>query len=566
MIGILVKYLIQVKTDDGSILVFLPGAPEINQAMKAIEIITRGMKVDILPLHGGLHPRDQKKVFIAASQSRTKVILATNIAETSITIPDCTYVVDSCREKQSSYDPENRMPLLLERFASKASIKQRCGRAGRVKAGSCYKLISRETYESLDEHGVPEIHRCALDQSLLSLLYMGLENGSNRFLKTLLDPPSKASVDSAIHSLKEIGAISTHQGNGRILLTPLGTHLSCIPAPPLVGKIMIMGSILGCRKASLAIAASMSLRASPFRKIDNFRQDIATLSHDVVTESIHKSRRELFYTVGNSDYAMIAAAYMLWDDAAGPKRRRYCDEMGLNIHFLQDMKQMFGQLDTSLTAAGYESTMESECNNQTWRIVRTCVVASLAPSHIVRVHRPSTKYAETIGGAKELDTEAKSLSFFIASSQPSNQLTVNEEGSELHLFENHPKVFRFPEERVFIHPCSANFFTGNFNCPWLVYYELVRTSKAFLRDATECSAYALLLFGGNLEIQAVDGKIIVAGRITLAANARIGALVGGLRKMIDELMNQKIQDPSFDVTSTAAMRLVRSLLVTDGLG
>ena len=115
MIAILIGNLLQKKmpNDDGSILVFLPGAPEISEAEDTLRRIVRNAPILVLPLHGGLQPKDQQRVFAKADNHVTKVILSTNIAETSITIPDCTIVIDSCREKQSSYDPNNRMPLLL---------------------------------------------------------------------------------------------------------------------------------------------------------------------------------------------------------------------------------------------------------------------------------------------------------------------------------------------------------------------------------------------------------------------------------------------------------------------
>ena len=115
MLSVLVRHLVRAKdtNDDGSILVFLPGAPEINKAKDAILKISRGERIAILPLHGGLQPREQKRVFDPSDYGTTKVILSTNVAETSITIPDCTIVIDTAREKQSSYDPSNRMPLLV---------------------------------------------------------------------------------------------------------------------------------------------------------------------------------------------------------------------------------------------------------------------------------------------------------------------------------------------------------------------------------------------------------------------------------------------------------------------
>lgn len=257
LLGQLVRYLINSKgrNDDGSILVFLSGAPEINKALEAIKHITLGLSVQLLPLHGGLQPKDQNLVFRNAAMGCTKVILSTNVAETSITIPDCTIVIDSCREKQSSYDSSNRMPLLVERFASKDSLKQRRGRAGRVRSGTCYKLISRATLSTLPEHGEPEILRCALDQTLLSLLFLGVEHGAGNFLSTLLDPPSTKSIDAAIFSLTKIGAVSSANEDGTISLTPLGMHLAGIPAPPTVGKSTCVLIVLNVLEVAIYFCA-----------------------------------------------------------------------------------------------------------------------------------------------------------------------------------------------------------------------------------------------------------------------------------------------------------------------
>jgi ATP-dependent RNA helicase DHX57 len=236
LLGKLVKRLIEDRLmgKDGSILVFLPGAPEINQAKTAVAKVCGGLSIRLLPLHGGLQAKEQNAVFLPSSNA-VKVVLSTNVAETSITIPDCTIVIDTCREKQSSYDPVNRMPLLVEQHASKASLKQRRGRAGRVREGKCYKLISKTTFNKLKDHAAPEITRVALEQTLLSLIFLGVERGTGTFLRTLLDPPGQKSVDAAVMSLDKVGAVQRLQGK-ELCLTPLGMHLAGIPAPPAIGK------------------------------------------------------------------------------------------------------------------------------------------------------------------------------------------------------------------------------------------------------------------------------------------------------------------------------------------
>lgn len=333
------------------------------------------------------------------------VCCSTNVAETSITIPDCTVVVDTCKEKQSSFDPINRMPMLLERFASQDSLKQRRGRAGRVRPGTCYKLVSKSLYNKLPEHGEPEIRRCALDQTILSLLFLGLEDGSGAFLGMMLDPPSQKSIDSALYSLEKTGALK--KDGSLSFLTPLGTHLAGIPAPPAVGKLIVMGCLLGCRDMAVAIAAAMSAGRSPFLRINTFNRgkqggnddDMEKEKELAKNSKILEERAALFKIVGNSDHAMLGKAFLLWKDCQGARNRRiFCDTLGLAFNSMRDILALTRQLDSSLTTSGFLLSKQCNRNEASWRIVRSMLVASLCPTQVVRVQRPSTKYTETVEG------------------------------------------------------------------------------------------------------------------------------------------------------------------------
>lgn len=330
-------------------------------------------------------------------------------------------VVDTCKEKQSSFDPINRMPLLLERFASQDSLKQRRGRAGRVRPGTCYKLISTRTFEKLPEHGEAEIRRCALDQSILSLLFLGLEDGSGEFLRLLLDPPSQQQIDSALYSLEKIGALKR---DGKLsVLTPLGTHLSGIPAPPTVGKLLVMGTLLGCRDMAVSIAAGMSVGRNPFLRINmpfnsqrgkgNDSEQDQDLSNRIVLEE----RAALFKMVGNSDHALLGKAFLLWRDCQGAsERRRFCDRYGLAFNSMREILSLARQLDSSLTASGFLPSKECNRSGTSWRIIRSMIVASLSPTQVVRVQRPSTKYTETVEGMCPSLANAQWLTFAISTS------------------------------------------------------------------------------------------------------------------------------------------------------
>ncbi len=485
------------------------------------------------------------------------------MAETSITIPDCTLVVDTCKEKQSSFDPVNRMPLLLETFASRDSLKQRRGRAGRVRPGKCYKLVSSSFYGKLPEHGEPEIRRCSLDQTILSLLFLGLEDGTGNFLRLLLDPPSDEAVKSAFYSLEQIGALARNGNTAN--LTPLGTHLAGIPAPPTVGKLLVMGSLLGCRNISLAVASGMSIGRSPFLRINSpHHRNGKQLNGDIDqqkderNDDILRERADLFKTVGNSDHAMLGKIFILWLSCNGAaERRRLCDRFGLAFNSMREMAQLAKQLDSSLIMSGFTASEDSNKNENSWRVVRSVIVSALAPTQIVRVQRPTTKYTETVEGAVAKDGVSKDLKFFI---REGNNVNTNVDARE-----GDGKRINFNgEKRVFIHPSSNNFSVGSYSCPWLVYHRLVQTSKAFISDSTECNAYAMLMFGGTMNVQASKGLIILNDWVQLSANPRIGSLIGRLRERIDDLLEKKVADPSLDITSSTELTLITDLLKRDG--
>ncbi|KAL9179117.1 hypothetical protein ACHAXT_000159 [Thalassiosira profunda] len=433
------------------------------------------------------------------------------------------------------------------------SLKQRRGRAGRVRPRTCYKLVSRPLLDRLPQHGEAEILRCALDQTLLSLLFLGLEDGTGDFLRLFLDPPSKQQIESALDSLEKLGAL--RRDGTRAALTPLGTHLAGIPAPPAVGKLLVMGTLLGCREMAVAIAAGLSVGRSPFLRINapfhrqQFNKGDADPEKESADAQVLEERAALFRQVGNSDHALLGKAFLLWKECQGAaERRRFCEKYGLAFNSMRDMLALARQLDSSLTTSGFHPSRECNRSGQSGRIVRSMLVASLSPTQVVRVQRPSTKYTETVEGSIEKEGKAKELKFFIRGGSDGSS---GGEGSGDVRVRDGAK-----EERVFIHPSSHNFAVGSYSCPWLVYHRLVRTSKAFVSDATECNPYALLLFGGAMEVRASQGLIVLDDWIRLSANARIGSLIGGLRQKVDELLERKVADPSLDIAGSTEMKLI----------
>lgn len=204
----------------GSVLVFMPGTMEIDRLCRELEHATEGgQHLRVLPLHGSLPPHKQRAVFDPPPRGIRKVVVSTNIAETSITIPDVTVVVDSCRVKEMGYDVARQMPRLQESWASQDSLTQRKGRAGRVRDGVSFKLIRRKTFNKLPVHGTPEIRRVPLDHLVLQIKALGVEDHPSVVLARALDPPDKKAVQDAVDTLTDLkalghGAVSWSGGVG----------------------------------------------------------------------------------------------------------------------------------------------------------------------------------------------------------------------------------------------------------------------------------------------------------------------------------------------------------------
>jgi ATP-dependent RNA helicase DHX57 len=248
---------------DGGVLIFMPGVVEINRTLDSLRSIPN---LHVLPLHASLQSVEQRRVFPHAPAGKRKVVVATNVAETSITIDDIVAVIDTGRVKETSYDPQNNMRKLEEVWASRAACKQRRGRAGRVQAGKCYKLYTRNAEMSkMMERPEPEIRRVPLEQLCLSVRAMGIKE-VGAFLASALTPPESLAVDGAMELLGRMGALDGDD------LTALGRHLSMIPADLRCGKLMVYGAMFGCLNACVSIAAILTVK-SPFVSPQDKREE-----------------------------------------------------------------------------------------------------------------------------------------------------------------------------------------------------------------------------------------------------------------------------------------------------
>ena len=241
-------------------LVFLTGWDEISKLVEmcgADPVLGDASRCRVLPLHGAMPTANQREIFDSPPAGVRKIVLATNIAETSITIDDVVHVVDAGKSKEKTYDALNNMACLTPSWTSKASAHQRRGRAGRTRPGVCYRVYTRAQHAAMADHAAPELLRTPLEELCLTIKSLGLGSAA-AFVAKALEPPEERSVRNALALLTDIGALDADER-----LTPLGEHLAALPVDPRVGKMLVVAAALGCLSPALTIAAGMAYKA-PF--------------------------------------------------------------------------------------------------------------------------------------------------------------------------------------------------------------------------------------------------------------------------------------------------------------
>lgn len=244
---------------DGHVLVFLPGVGEIMRCEGALASLAQRQGYALLKLFGDLPPEEQDRALVETGQR--KIILSTNVAETSLTIPGVTAVIDSGQARQLRVAPATGLPRLELVPISQASSDQRAGRAGRTAPGVCWRLWEEATHRHRPAAETPETLRSDLAEPLLQLLVLGEYEDF-----AWLDPPPDEALENARRLLMLLGAVSAE---GRV--TPLGVELSRLPAHPRLGRLLLAGARHGVLRET-SIAAALLSERDPFRISDQGRR------------------------------------------------------------------------------------------------------------------------------------------------------------------------------------------------------------------------------------------------------------------------------------------------------
>ncbi|GAB5451989.1 MAG: ATP-dependent RNA helicase HrpA [Halioglobus sp.] len=257
----------------GDVLVFLPGEREIREQARAMKTLER---VEVLPLYARLSQAEQNRVFTTGSSRKgIRAVLATNVAETSLTVPGIRYVIDPGTARISRYSHRSKLQRLPVEAISQASADQRRGRCGRVGPGVCFRLYTEEDFNARPEYTAPEIQRTNLASVVLQMLTLGLGDVE---AFPFIDPPDRRLVRDGFKVLEELGAV-TAAGK----LTKTGRRMARLPVDPRVARMVIEASRQDCLELVLVIASALSVqdpRERPAEKQQQADQQHARFKHE----------------------------------------------------------------------------------------------------------------------------------------------------------------------------------------------------------------------------------------------------------------------------------------------
>ena len=266
------------RAETGSVLVFLPGAGEIRRTETMLKDDVREPDIDIVALYGALEARDQDRAISPAPKGKRKVVLATSIAETSLTIEGVRVVIDSGLARVPRYEPDVGLTRLETVRVSRAAADQRRGRAGRTEPGVCYRLWDEPQTGSFDAYTRPEILSADLSSFVLDLAQWGASDAAGL---AFLDPPPNAAMNEARTLLTELGALDAQ---GRI--TDEGRKLRALPLPPRLARMVVDAGDEGAGDTAANIAAVLTERGlggddvDLAHRLDQFRRDRSARAQD----------------------------------------------------------------------------------------------------------------------------------------------------------------------------------------------------------------------------------------------------------------------------------------------
>jgi ATP-dependent helicase HrpA len=412
----------------GDILVFLPGEREIRESEAAIRDCNLRHTV-VLPLYARLTAAEQARAF--ASIPERRVILATNVAETSLTIPGIVYVVDTGVARISRYEPRSGITQLQIEAISQASAEQRKGRCGRVRDGICIRLFDETSFTARAEYTDPEIRRTGLAGVILRMKTLGLDVEDFPFI----DPPSSKAITDGYRVLEELGALDKHRA-----LTEIGKKLARFPTDPRIARMILAGAELSSLPEVLVVAAALSLQDPRERPRE----------HQQKADERHRAFRD--------DHSDFVGIVRLWKfiQATGSNAvlRRACKDNFLSYMRIREWREIHRQLSDSVRELGLKVGPDSPSSEAAVDALHQALLTGL----LSRIGQWNAEYRVYVG--------ARQTRFAI---HPSSAL-AKKSPAWLMAFELHETTQVFASrvakiEPEWLHTCAAHLLKRNYGPP-----------------------------------------------------------------------------------------------------
>lgn len=403
----------------------------------------------VVPCYGALPFAEQQKIFEETPPGQRKVVLATNIAETSLTIDGIVYVIDCGFFKQNQYNPRSGIYSLVRHRITKVHINvlffvffvyyfyfiikflhclffayfqfqaiQRAGRAGRTRAGKCYRLYSEQEFRNMDQATSPEITRCNLESVILDIITLGIPNPLDF---EFMDPPQSVAIAEAVEHLQELSALDAD-----INLTYNGKRMSEFPLDPSLAKVVLESDKLNCSSEVLKIVALLSTQYQNL------------FSRSKRDRHLSKSSQDMFNMPDDGDFISLLQVYNAWLNTQ--QSEKWCENLYIQYRILSEAEEIRTQLSDILYSRGISTSAQS---------VRGC--SSNVPGNV----HENIRRAFTAGFFRR-----------VAKKKPT--------GHAYQILADHNSL----GENVYLHPSSGLFFKKP---RWVIYHEVMKTTKTFMR-------------------------------------------------------------------------------------
>uniref|UniRef100_A0A182NEC0 RNA helicase n=1 Tax=Anopheles dirus TaxID=7168 RepID=A0A182NEC0_9DIPT len=513
------------KQPEGGILVFLPGYEDIQEQYGLLSSKVSGFHcISVFMLHSKMQTFDQHSVFKPVPSGVRKIILATNIAETSITMDDVAYVIDSGKVKQKYYDSLTSTSSLAATWISQACATQRAGRAGRTRPGTCYRLYSRMRHTAMDQYTLPEIMRVPLTEICLQTALIMRDASIQDFLNKAITAPSATSIKQSIKYLQKVGALDDEES-----VTDLGHMLAELPVDARLGKMLLYGILLKCYEPVLLIVSILSI--NDLFVIPPFPGD---------KERAKKVRRDLAED-SFSDCFCFLRAYQRWLDARSvQKRKELCNRLFLSHGKLTMVYDLRNKLHSHLCSIGvvksYGPGSVKDINEMSnnWSLVKGILLAGLYPN---------VSYLEKY--SKTMKTRFEKKIFIHPSSVVGEKMPKNSKDKNNSL--------DIPSE-------------------WITFEEKCKSGRgSMIRCNTVVSPITIAIFAGPLSLDETDCivecepteqekcKIAIDDWINLMAKENTAKSVLHMRRMVNELFLKFIENPRTHQSNASEHKLVQCL-------